>query len=67
MPRIFKNISRSETYKYVQKVMDCHGNITYCNTNKPSKQFNNERDAAKNVDLVFLKQGKEPVNILIRK
>jgi hypothetical protein len=37
------------------------------NLGKKQKYFDNEKDAAKWVDLRLIEQGKEPVNILVRK
>lgn len=46
--------------------MDEHGNYLWATTLK-GNVFKNERDAAKKVDLIRIEQGKEPVNILVRK
>jgi hypothetical protein len=66
--RNHKELNKSSKYKYVRKkigekgfenwIARCLGAV---------KCFDNERDAAKWVDLRLIDKGKEPVNILVRK
>ena len=63
----YKDCGNSDTYKYVRKVMDEHGNYFYKTNCGVSLLFNTEREAAKKVDLILISKGKEPVNILVRK
>ena len=61
-------IGRTE-YKYVRKFL-YDGEPMFC-ANIPklrwTKVCKNIRDAAKAVDLKMIEQGKEPINILVRK
>ena len=65
----FKDICNSEKYKYVRKTMDERGRIRWVvsGLGAVGSSFDNERSAAKRADLKLIEQGKEPVNILVRK
>ena len=56
-------------YKGVQGVISGNGNTYWsariCRTEK--RGYKTEREAAKAVDIILIKNGREPVNILVRK
>jgi hypothetical protein len=58
-----KRIGKSK-YKYVSIYENCFQ--AYIPKFKWTKYFHDEREAAKGVDLKFIENGKEPVNILKR-
>ena len=65
----FATKSIKSKYKGVQGLISGSG-ITYwsariCKTEK--RGYKTEREAAKAVDLILIENGKEPVNILVRK
>lgn len=63
----FKYIENSNSYKYVQKYRNgCEIKWLGKVLNR-GKTFETEREAALYVDKALISQGKEPVNILVRK
>ena len=73
-----KHQGKSEKYKYVYKYIDHAGVIywkagitltDYSGIKKKGKTFNadQERDAAKWIDMRLIEAGKDPVNILTKK
>lgn len=61
-------IKNGSSFKYVQKYLtESKEERYYAKVGRKCKSFANERDAAKFVDLKLIEQGKEPVNILVRK
>lgn len=62
---------KSDKYKLVYKLKCRHSvNNTFdwfAKVGKKQKNFRTEKEAAKWVDLRLIEQGKEPVNILVRK
>ena len=64
----YKRVEGSKKYKYVTKIMDAHGNYRFqANCKGRTKVLKTEREAAIIVDIILIRQGKEPVNILVRK
>ncbi len=64
----YKRVEGSKNYKYVIKVMDSRGNYMFqANCKGRTKTLKTEREAAIMVDKILISEGKEPVNILVRK
>ncbi len=61
-----KKVGESKYYN-VYKCVDAKGIITWHGIFKNSKWFDNERDAAKWVDMQLIADGKEPRNVMKRK
>ena len=54
-------------YKHVSGIQDRSGNVTWImNLNVGWKEFESEREAAKAADIILIKRGKKPVNILTK-
>lgn len=66
----YKMIETSKKYKYVSLFRDHLGNEKWhvrIPTFGINKSFDDEKKAAKFVDMKMIERGKEPVNILVRK
>lgn len=66
----YKMIETSKKYKYVSLFRDHLGNEKWhvrIQTFGINKSFDDEKKAAKFVDMKMIERGKEPVNILVRK
>ena len=64
----YKRVEGSKNYKYVIKLMDSAGNYMFqANCKGRTKVLKTEREAAIMVDKILISEGKEPVNILVRK
>ena len=63
-----KYLNKSSLYEYVYLYITDKEVIRYKGmVDKKQKYFKTEKEAAKFADLKLIEQGKEPVNILIRK
>jgi hypothetical protein len=66
--RTFKRIPKSSKYKYVAKMVGQNNYVMWiANCLGASKHFENEKEAAKWVDLRLISKGKQPVNVLVKK
>lgn len=65
---MYKYICNSEKYKYVGKYVDRKGNVLWQGKRYTNgKMVESERQAAINVDIQLLNEGKNPINVLIKK
>lgn len=62
----FKKICKSDTYKYVYKVMNTSGEFLWYAKMKYGGCHKTEVAAARKIDLLLITAGKEPVNVLKR-
>ena len=64
----FNRVSKSDKYKYVSKYENVKGQVKWnASIDGFTKYFEEEREAAKWIDLKLIEKGKNPVNVLIRK
>ena len=64
-----KYVPNGSAYKYVRKRIDPNGDIHWfmCLDGTSAKEYDTEREAAIAVDKALLNQGRQPVNILVKK
>ena len=63
--KVWRRIPRSSKYKYVAKHVFM-SEERWANEYQGTRFFSTEKEAAKAVDILLIKQGKEPVNVLKR-
>lgn len=65
MPQGLKYIGKSHNYKHVYEYKEMNGTTVWATRlGKQRKNFTDEREAAKWVDLQLIRLGKDPVNVL---
>jgi len=68
MARTSKYIGASKQYKYVYKYLGENGKYVWeARVDGVSRMKPDEREAAKTADILLVKAGKQPVNVLTKK